>query len=322
MNLDTRMHATHYKILSLLSALLLVMAASGAYARSLNGFDLDDVLVKRKLIRSGGPPRDGIPSIDSPRFVEAGEADYLADSDRVLGVVIDGVTKAYPVKILNYHEIVNDYFGDVPVTVTFCPLCGTGIAFDAVVDGQARQFGVSGLLYNSDVLMYDRQTESLWSQILAQAISGPARGQKLRLLPVRHTTWADWRKRYPETRVLAEPRGFGRNYDVDPYVGYATSNRLWAPVAHKDRRYPRKSVVVGVIVNGAAHAWPFSELPEDGQVVVDTVGGQTVRLQYDHATRSAAVLDTNGREIPSFTAFWFAWVAFHPDTGVYKGDRG
>lgn len=308
------------KTLSLLAGgFLLVAAASFAHADSLNGFDLRDTLVARKLIRSGGPPRDGIPSIDSPRFVSADDADHLSDTDRVLGVVIDGITKAYPIKILNYHEIVNDQFGDAPVAVTFCPLCGTGIVFDARIDGQARQFGVSGLLYNSDVLMYDRQSESLWSQILAQAISGPARGRYLRALPARHTTWANWRQHHPETLVLDEPRRFQRNYDVDPYLGYADSKRLWAPVAHKDRRYPRKSVVVGVVVNGAAHAWPFAELPDDGQVVADTVGGQPVSLHYDSATRSAAVLDADGREIPSFTAFWFAWVAFHPDTGVYDG---
>lgn len=308
--------------LVLLCGLLLVVAPTIADARAdrLNGFDLSNPLVPRKLIKSGGPPRDGIPSIDKPRFVSAENADHLVDTDRILGVKLAGIAKAYPIKILNYHEIVNDHFDDRPVAVTFCPLCGSGIAFDAQVGGQRRDFGVSGLLYNSDVLMYDRQTDSLWSQIMGQAVTGEARGTTLSALPVRHTTWADWLQRHPDTLVLDEPRFMRRNYAVDPYLGYAKSNRLWAPVAYRDKRYPAKAVVVGAIINGQAHAWPFAELPDDGHVVVHTVGGQTVKLEYDHAAQAAAVLDGDGREIPSFTAFWFAWVAFHPDTGVYERD--
>jgi hypothetical protein len=119
--------------------------------------------------------------------------------------------------------------------------------------------------------------------------------------------------------VLAEPRFSGRNYNVDPYVGYAESARLWAPVAHRDKRYPAKAVVVGAVVNGEARAWPFTKLPAEGRVVTDSVGGQRVRLEYDHAAQAASLLDEDGQEIPSFTAFWFAWVAFHPDTSVYTG---
>lgn len=299
--------------------LLLVAVTFSAHADRLNGFDLNDLLVPRKLIRAGGPPRDGIPSIDAPRFISAGDARDLRDTDRVLGVTIDGLAKAYPVKILNYHEIVNDRFGELAVAVTFCPLCGSGVAFDARVNGAAREFGVSGLLYNSDVLMYDRESDSLWSQILGQAVTGAARGTELRTVPVRHTTWAEWRRRHPATLVLAEPRFTGRNYNVNPYVGYAESARIWAPVAHRDRRYPAKAVVVGAVVNGEARAWPFTELPAEGRVITDSVGGQRVRLEYDHAAQAASLLDEDGQEIPSFTAFWFAWVAFHPNTSVYTG---
>lgn len=299
--------------------LLLVAAMFSAHADQLNGFDLSDPLVPRQLIRAGGPPRDGIPSIDKPRFMSAASASSLRDTDRVLGVTVDGLAKAYPVKILNYHEIVNDRFGELPVAVTFCPLCGSGVAFDARVNGEAREFGVSGLLYNSDVLMYDRASDSLWSQILGQAVTGPARGTKLRTVPVRHTTWAEWRRRHPATLALVEPRSTGRNYNVDPYVGYAESAQIWAPVAHRDRRYPAKSVVVGAVVNGKARAWPFAELPANDNFLIDSVDDKQVRLEYDHGAQAAALLDEEGREIPSFTAFWFAWVAFHPDTSIYAG---
>ncbi len=306
------------KISCLLGVFALLLASTPGAAKQLNGFEIRDPLVPMKLIKSGGPPRDGIPAIDAPRFVDASDSDHLTDSDRVLGIQVNGIARAYPIRILNYHEIVNDRFGELPVAVTFCPLCGTGIAFNAAVAGQARSFGVSGLLYNSDVLMYDRQSESLWSQILGQAISGPAKGQLLTTLPVRHTTWADWLRRHPDTQVLAEPRWSGRNYNVDPYLGYADSSRVWFPVAKRDKRYPSKAVVVGVVLDGATRAWPFIELPQDQQAITDEIAGQVVTVEYDLVARAARVIDSDGNEIPSFTAFWFAWVAFHPDTGIYK----
>ena len=135
-----------------------------------NGFDLSNALIPVEQIKHGGPARDGIPAISQPDFISEKQARFLEDADRVLGINMQGEQKAYPVRILNYHEIVNDHFGDV-VLVSYCPLCGTGMAFLANRDGKDFDFGVSGLLYNSDVLLYDRQTESLWSQIRKQAIS-------------------------------------------------------------------------------------------------------------------------------------------------------
>jgi len=149
------------RILSLPLALLLLTAT--ASAKNLNGFSINNPLVSADLIQRGGPPRDGIPSIDAPRFVTAADAQHISATDRVLGLTVNNIAKAYPIKILNYHEIINDRFNTTPVAVTFCPLCGTGIAFIADIDNTTRSFGVSGLLYNSDVLMYDRETESLWS---------------------------------------------------------------------------------------------------------------------------------------------------------------
>ena len=310
---------TGIKTTGLLIALSLATAM--AQGKTLNGFKISKPLVSSKLIQRGGPPRDGIPAIDAPRFIKADKATNPADTDRVIGLRIDGIARAYPIRILNYHEIVNDRFAGRPVAITFCPLCGTGIAFDAVVDGVERRFGVSGLLYNSDVLMYDRETESLWSQILGKSVNGPSKGQELKPLPVLHTTWADWRRRHPDTLVLVEPRFYGRDYAVDPYLGYANTNDIWFPVAKRDRRYPAKSVVVGAIVDGRAWAWPFAELPE-GRTALETRAGDTgVILEYDRQTRAARLADADGEEIPSFTAYWFAWVAFHPKTEVWTRDR-
>ena len=152
-----------------------------------NGYLLNDALIPADEIHHGGPPRDGIPAIDTPQFVDADAAGFLKPSDRVLGIERNGVRKAYPVAILNWHEIVNDRFADEPLVVTYCPLCGTGIAYLSVSGGVELKFGVSGLLYNSDMLLYDRETESLWSQISRQAISGPMKGRKLKSVPVMHT---------------------------------------------------------------------------------------------------------------------------------------
>jgi len=150
--------------------------------------------------------------------------------------------------ILNWHEVVNDRFGDRAVVVTFCPLCGTGMAFDAQVGARSLGFGVSGLLYNSDVLLYDRATLSLWSQIMQTAVSGPLKGTRLQSLPLAHTSWADWRRRYPATQVLSTETGFERDYARDPYAGYGQVPRLIFDVQHRDDRFPLKEWVLGVRV--------------------------------------------------------------------------
>jgi hypothetical protein len=297
-------------------AVFLASMLTAQAAKQLNGFVLEDPLIPARLIQSGGPPRDGIPALTAPDFVSVEDAS-LRGADRVLGVVANGIAKAYPIRIMNYHEIVNDRFADTPVAVTFCPLCGTGIAFHAEAGGAVRTFGVSGLLYNSDVLMYDRQSESLWSQIMGRAISGPAKGAILERLPTRHTSWQDWKSRYPETLVLAAPTGYGRNYRVDPYQGYADSRRVWFPVANKDRRLFSKAVVIGLALDNRYKAYPFNALPEEHSLIQDEFAGQQLTIEYDLDATAARVLNSDGEEIPTFTAYWFAWGGFHRDPGLY-----
>ena len=156
------------------------ISASCDAASSKNGFDVGNSSIPVAEILSGGPPRDGIPSIDDPHFITSDRADFLDPEDRVIGVSRNGEARAYPIAIMNWHEIVNDRIGDESIVVTYCPLCGTGMVFLAP---PGLEFGVSGLLYNSDVLLYDRQSESLWSQIMMQAVSGERLGEKLNLLP-------------------------------------------------------------------------------------------------------------------------------------------
>jgi hypothetical protein len=166
-------------------------------------FDLSKRSVPLDQILPGGPGKDGIPALLSPRFVRVLDATFLTDSDRVLGLDLAGDAKAYPVKILNWHEIVNDAVGGKQVVITYCPLCGSGIAFDATVQGKLHTFGVSGLLYQSDLLMYDHQSESLWSQIAMEAVAGPLTGTRLVPLFLEHTSWADWKAKHPTTVVLS-----------------------------------------------------------------------------------------------------------------------
>jgi hypothetical protein len=284
-----------------------------------NGFDVTGALIPIGAIERGGPPKDGIPAIDRPQFVAAAKAGLRAD-DRVLGLAFNGVTKAYPVRILNWHEVVNDRFGDVPVAITYCPLCGTGVAFDARLGDRVLNFGVSGLLYNSDVLLYDRGTESLWSQLKQQAVSGPLKGTLLKLLPLVPTSWADWRGRHPATLVLSNDTGFARDYARDPYAGYEQVQRLMFGVEHRDDRFPAKEWVLGLSVGAARKAYPFSVLDRaaGGGEIRDVVGGEPVVVRYDRQHRTAQAFDAQGRPLAGVTAFWFAWVAFNPRTEVYR----
>jgi hypothetical protein len=297
--------------------LLYVYAARFLYAGPANGFDLSGALVPVEEIKHGGPPRDGIPALDRPRFVSAGKANFLSDSDRVLGIDHNGVRKAYAIKILNYHEIVNDRFGQEAVVVSYCPLCGTGMAFLASVDGSTHSFGVSGLLYNSDVLLYDRETDSLWSQLMKQAISGPLRGQHLQQIAMSHTRWDDWRNRHPDTLVLSTDTGSRRDYERSPYAGYESSTALYFPVSSMDPRYHPKELVIGVSVQGVHKAYPFTELSRTNGDIVDSIAGKQVRVYYDSRNRTGRVLAADGSELPSTISYWFAWQAFHPDTGIY-----
>ena len=289
------------------------------YATTDNGFNLSDSLVPAEQIHHGGPPKDGIPAIDLPEFLTVRQAGFLNPADRVLGVTYNGMSKAYPVCILNYHEIVNDEFQGESVVITYCPLCGTGMAFHADISGQARSFGVSGLLYNSDMLLYDRESGSLWSQLMKQAISGPLKGEKLQQIPLAHTTWRDWQKQHPQTQVLSTRTGYSRDYTSTPYPGYSSSDVVMFPVNNQAAQYHPKEQVLGIEIGTTFKAYPFSELAKyDSSVLHDMVAGQKLEVQYDPVNRTGKILDENRKEIPTVISFWFAWVAFHPESEVFK----
>jgi len=305
-------------IIPVIVLLAFLFQPMGLWSREDNGFDLQGALIPRAEIHHGGPPRDGIPALVDPKFVRARAVTWLKPDDRILALQLDGVAKAYPIAILNWHEIVNDRIGERRLVVTYCPLCGSGMAFDARVDGAPLEFGVSGLLYNSDVLLYDRRTESLWSQLLRQAVSGPLKGHRLRMLPLQHTSWRQWRKAHPHTLVLSADTGYDRDYRRDPYAGYADAKGLYFPVDHLDPRYPPKQPTLGLELDGVFWAYPLVELEKAGGMVqVKDAQGRSYRVSYDADSQSAWVEDAQGKRLPSVIGYWFAWMAFHPDSRVY-----
>jgi hypothetical protein len=298
-----------------LAGVLLGTAAASLHAEPVrNGFDLADTHVDVADIVGGGPARDGIPALAAPDHVAASAAPW-ADDVPVLGVTRGGEARAYPIPLLDWHELVNDGVGGEPILVSWCPLCGTGMVFDRRIDGQPRRFAVSGLLYRSDVLMYDRETESLWSQIASEAISGPLQGQRLVLLRSQLTTWGDWKRRFPATTILSRKTGHLRDYDRTPYGDYATSRRLLFPVAADDRFHP-KELTVGLRVGDEARAYTASELSQAGGLVEETFAGARIRIRYEDRLQRFDVEAPDGVEV--IEGYWFAWALFHPRTTIFE----
>ncbi len=290
-----------------------------AFQRSNQPFDLRKSTIPTKRILGGGPPKDGIPALTEPKQIAAQEATYLQADDRVIGVTIGGVARAYPLRILDYHEIVNDRIDDVPFAVTYCPLCDSAVVFDRRTKLGEREFGVSGLLYNSNVLMYDRggQPESLWSQLMAEGVSGPAARVPLKTLPVELTTWQDWLSRNPQTTVLSPDTGHARNYGQRLYAAYFASPDLMFAVKPLNRRLPAKTPVLGVWTANAARAYPIAKFAGESRQISEQLDGKNFVLEYDAATRNLRVASAED-EIQWMYSFWFAWAAFRPSTELYS----
>ena len=301
-----------------LGGTILLVCLLGFVGRSSDDFDLSRHNIPLDQIVSGGPGKDGIPAILKPVFIPASEATFLTEEDRVLGISRGKEVKAYPVKILNWHEIVNDLVDGSSVVVTYCPLCGTGIAFEGNVGGRSYTFGISGLLYQSDLLMYDHQTQSLWSQIAMEAVAGPMTGTRLSHLFLIHTTWGEWKADHPTTSVLSTKTGHMRNYNRDPYLGYAQRAELMFNTNRFSPLFHPKEWVLGIDINGVRKAYAFAELRKVTGVVRDLVNGKAVRIHFNPRAQSAYATDAEGKPLPSVMAFWFAWYAFHPDTEVFR----
>ena len=222
---------------------------------SRRSIDLADIL-------SGGPPKDGIPSIDKPRTVAIAEAGNLTDTEPVIGLVLNGKARAYPLRIMIWHEIVNDELGGVPVTVTYCPLCNSSIVFDRRLGGKILDFGTTGKLRYSDLVMYDRQTESWWQQCLGEGIVGEMTGQRLKIIPSRLESFADFKKRAPDGDVLVPNNPGLRNYGANPYTGYDSSG---FPFLYRGDMPKGISPMIRVVVVDG-EAWSLPLLRDKGTI--------------------------------------------------------
>ncbi|WP_323674780.1 DUF3179 domain-containing protein [Halorubellus sp. PRR65] len=302
----------------------------------------------REHVVGGGPGKDGIPSVDDPRFEPVGDVgDRINPEMPVFGVDVDGEAKAYPQYVLVWHEVANDVVGGRPLAVTYCPLTGTALAFER----GAVEFGVSGRLVNSNLVLYDRATDSRWPQVLGTAIDGEFQGTGLRQVPTTWTTWERWKAQHPDGLVLTEDTGHVRDYGRDPYGDYnptrgyyASTSFLFAPMRESDRLQP-KAVVHGVRSSDGAFAVSEPVLRRE-RVVAGSAGSLDVVAAYDPATAAgvayanpggaSVAADGDGYRVgggdavaatelplprlPSFDAMFFAWYAFYPDSEFVLAD--
>ena len=247
--------------------------------------------IRLEEITWGGVRVDGIPALDDPKLVGAAEQTYLRDDDLVFGVEINGDVRAYPLRIMGWHEMFNETIGGVPVALASCTLCGSGILFETAVAGRGKPFvfGSSGFLYRSNKLMFDRETDSLWNQFTGEPVTGPLAnsGIKLKIRPVAITSWRDWRAQHPATRVLSIATGFNRNYGSGVvYKDYFASPELMFPTNVRDESVlKRKDYVFGIREFGVAKAWPLSAFAKR-RVINDTIGDRKIVLIGDATTRT------------------------------------
>ena len=273
-------------------------------------------------ILGGGPPKDGIPSIDDPKFISISEAQKdLVDEEPGIFIDINGVKRFYPYQILVFHEIVNDIVGGQRILVTYCPLCFSGVVFDPVVNGERVEFGTSGKLWQSNLVMYDRSTDSLWSQVLGEAIVGEMTGTRFKILPSDIARFGDWKRQNPDGEVLSRDTGAIRFYGRDPYGDYYTTPGVYFPVSNTDNRLEEKDLILGIVIGDKAKAY-FPDAVKGAGTVKDTFAGKNIVLEYDKDLDVVRIYekkpDGTRERINPITSFWFAWAAAHPDTELLK----
>ena len=311
------------------AAVLALPAAAGAnpmfWAGEWPNTDFSRHSVDLAEIMSGGPPKDGIPSIDDPKFVPVSEVADLADTEPVIGVTVNGEARAYPLGILTRHEIVNDTIGGVPVTVTYCPLCNSSIVFDRRVDGQVLDFGTTGKLRNSDLVMYDRQSESWWQQFSGIAIVGKMTGKTLKMLPSRQESFARFRARAPNGKVLVSNQPF-RRYGINPYVRYDSAQ---FPFLFRGDLPEGIAPMVRVVAVGG-EAWSLPLLRKKGTIVrgdlvLSWEAGQNSALDTRVIRRGRDVgnvvvqrrVGAKTEDVVHDVTFAFVFHAFHPEGAIH-----
>jgi hypothetical protein len=292
-------------------------------------------IVEPGKLKGGGPPKGsiggggrgtGIPALDKEniKFVSVAEADeWIQDDELVLALTYKGEERVYPLQIMTFHEIANDVVAGDEIAVTYCPLCGSGIAYhrNIEVDGKIEtvKFGTSGKLYNSNLVMYDDKTETYWTQVDGLAIVGELTGQELKEVSIDTVTWKEWSETHEDSKVLSKDTGFSRDYGNDPYANYFADDFLMFDVENRDDRIRNKDVIFGIELDGKFKAYREVDLKEKG-VIEDSIGDFSIKIErFEDGIVKVTNLDT-GEELVKERDFWFAWYAFHPETEVYGFD--
>lgn len=263
--------------------------------------NLDDIL-------SGGPGKDGIPALNNPKFIKISETNIPKDSMGAL-VVINNQVRFYPYSILVWHEIVNDSIDDVYFTVTFCPLCGTAIVFNRKINDKIHKFGVSGYLYESNLLMYDNITESLWSQSLGNAVVGEYTGYSLSLIDVNLLDFSYVKDNYPNAVVLSSNTGFSRNYNLYPYGNYETNDKIFFPISKRDSKYHLKELMYVFRYKDVSFTFPVKDLKNKEYIH----NGEQISIKDN---KGLIEIFINGKEVPGYYEMWFSWNIHNSGNGV------
>ncbi|MEM8908220.1 MAG: DUF3179 domain-containing protein [Bacteroidota bacterium] len=315
-----------------------------------------DWLIPVNEVRDGGPGKDGIPSIDNPQFIRIDQVDFLSDNDLVVGMVHNNVVRAYPHPIMDWHEIVNDELGNLEVALTYCPLTGTAVAWNRKNNGQSTTFGVSGKLFNTNLMPYDRDSDSYWSQMSLNCVNGDRIGEVIETFPIIETTWATWKSMYPNSEILSTQTGFSRNYNRYPYGDYRTNNNnVIFPVSPRDTRLPSKERVLAVLNETVNRVYSIN-LFENPRVIYDQIGDDPIivigakdenfivafrnqglndwtvdltKLPVIATDNEGNELDINGRIVAgplagtqldhptAYIGFWLSFGAFYPGIEIY-----
>ncbi|MGP0069257.1 MAG: DUF3179 domain-containing (seleno)protein [Isosphaeraceae bacterium] len=284
-------------------------------------FNLKDLTIPLDKILRGLQPKDGFKALTNPSASPVAEASFLEPGSRVVGLTVDGVSRAYPINVLNWHELINDHLGHTELAITYCSLCDSVTVFDRRLDGQVFEFGVSGMVYLSNMLFFDRTDQALWSQMTSTAISGPHAGRTLRRIDGwEMTTFGAWRASHPDSTVVNFQTGRDHAYSSDPHRAYFETETLdsrYQDLA-TDARLRNKARIIGVRYGGEARAYPIEALKAAGRAtILDRIGGEPVELAVEPATGAVRVVRVPETGLVIHT-LWFAWVARFPETEIYQ----
>jgi len=320
---------------ALFVGLVLAVAAAASpaerFEKAWPDTDFSQTTVDLSEVMSGGPPRDGIPSIDDPKFRPAGEITSIGAKEPVIRVQVGGETRAYPLRVLIWHEIVNDTIAGQPVLVTYCPLCNAAIVFKRKVKDQPVEFGTSGLLRHSDLVMYDRLTESWWQQFTGEAIAGEMAGQTLEMIPSRVVSFAEIRAEDTDMGVLVANNPRERPYGDNPYVDYDTAERPFLFRGDMpDTVAPMMRVIAVKAADGAPLAVSMAHLRETGALEIEGLDFEWVpgmgsaldagQISNGRDVGSVRVRNADGEDVVHDVTFAFAFHAFHPDAPILDGE--